>query len=287
MSNGRSQIGSLLAARFRPHRRPPSAGRPRAEAPVLRLTHCADSVEPPPFAPSGEESSSVLHQIGALSAVLAAAESGIEEVQHRLARLAEIADPQGLSDHQWNALQAARQTAIDREIRAIDERAASTEADGAKLLDGTWSVALADASMGGVRTLRIASVASHCLGRERIGGFLSSLASADSQPINRSDPARNRAVIRCAMLQVAAAREQVAAFRRDALDPLRRTFEVISANVEAAEDAFEEVDLARQASRLTRIDALLNACPRAPHPGLGQSFSLPDSTRAEPGEAGV
>lgn len=253
----------------------------------MRLTHCAGSVEPQPLAPPGEDTSSILHQIRVLSAVLATAQRGIEEVQRRLARLSEIADPQCLTDHQWHAAQTARQIAIDREIQAIDELAAATQADGAKLLDGTWSVALADPSVGGIRTLRIASMASHCLGRERIGGFLSSLASVDSQPIDRSDPAMSRAVIRCAMLQVAAAREQVSAFQRDALDPLRRTLEVMSANVEAAQGTFEDVDLAHQASRLTRLDALLNACPKVSHPGSGQSFLSPDPTSAEPGEAGV
>lgn len=253
----------------------------------MRLTHCADSVEPQPLALPGEDSASTLHQITALSAVLATAQSGIEEVQRHLARLSEIADPQGLTDRQWHEAQAARQTAIDLEIRAIDELAASTQVDGAKLLDGTWSVALADPSVGGVRALRIASMASHCLGRERIGGFLSSLASAHSQPHDRSDPAMSRAVVRCAMLQVAAVYEQVAAFERDALDPLRRTTEVVSANAEAAQGAFDDMDLAHQASRLTRLDALLNACPKTPHTGFGQTFLSPDLTNSEPDEAGV
>lgn len=253
----------------------------------MRLTHCADSVEPQPLASLGEDSSIVLHQITALSAVLAAAQSGIEDVQRHLARLSEIADPQGLTDHQWNAARAVRQAAIDREIQAIDELAAATQADGAKLLDGTWSVALADSLVGGVRALRIASMASHCLGRERIGGFLSSLASAGSPPFDRLDPARSRAVIRCAMLQAAAVYEQVAAFERGALDPLRCTLEVMSANAEAAQGTLEDMDLAHQASRLTRLDALLNACPKTPHPGSGQSFLSPDLTSAESGEAGV
>ena len=253
----------------------------------MRLTHCADSVEPQPLAPLGEDSAGVLHQIAALSAVLATAQSGIEDVQRHLARLSDIADPQGITDRQWRAAQAARQTAIDLEIGAIDELAASTQADGAKLLDGTWSVALADPSVGGVLALRIASMASHCLGRKRIGGFLSSLASADAQPLDRSDPARSRAVVRCAMLQVAAVYEQIAAFERDALDPLRRTTEVVSANAEAANGAFEDMDLAHQASRLTRLDALLNACPKTPHTGFGQTFSSPDLVSPEPGEAGV
>lgn len=233
----------------------------------MQLTYCADSVEPQPPTSPGEDSSSVLHQIGDLSAVLATAHSGIVEVQRRLARLAEIADPQGLTDHQWHASHAARQAAVDLEIRAIDELVGETQANGVKLLDGTWSVALADPSVGGIRTLRIASMASHCLGRERIGGFLSAMASAASRPIDSADPARSRAVIRCAMLQVAAAHEQVSAFLRDALEPLRRTLKVTSANVAAAQGTFEDMDLAHQASRLTRLDALLNACPRAPHPG--------------------
>ena len=233
----------------------------------MQLTYCTDSVEPQPPTSPGEDSSSVLHQIGDLSAVLATAHSGIAKVQHLLARLAEIADPQGLTDHQWHASQAARQAAIDLEIRAIDELAAAAQANGVKLLDGTWSVALADPSVGGIRTLRITSMASHSLGRERIGGFLSSLTSADSRPIDGADSARSRAVIRCAMLQVAAAHEQVSVFLRDALDPLRRTLEVTSANVEAAQGTFEDADLAHQASRLTRLDALLNACTSTTRPG--------------------
>lgn len=261
--------------------------------PVLRLTHCADQDEPQPLAPSagnsscGEDSSSALQEIDALSAILATAQSGIEQVQGHLARLAELADPRGLTDDQWRASQSERQTAIHREIQAIDELATTTQADGENLLDGTWSVALADPRVGGVRALRIVSMASECLGRARIGGFLSSLASTAARPTGFSEPARSRAVIRCAMLQVAAAHEQVSAFLRDALEPLRLSLEVVSANVEAAQSTFDDMDLAHQASRLTRLDALLNACPKAIQPESAQSFSSPDFTGAAPSQPGV
>lgn len=255
--------------------------------PILRLTHGADTFEPQPPAAPGEDSSSVLQQISVLSAVLATALSGIEQIQRRLARLEEITDPQGMTDEQWHDSHAARQAAIDGEIQAIDELAATTVDHEVTPLDGTWSVALADPSVGGVRTLRIASMASHYLGTERIGGVLSSLASGHIQPIDRSDPARGRAVIRCAMLQAAAVHEQISAFLRDALDPLRLSLEVVSANVEAAQSAFEDMDLAHHASRLTRLDALMNACPSPRHPGPGQSFSLQDPTTGVPGDAGV
>jgi hypothetical protein len=218
---------------------------------------------------------------------LATAAGGIEQIQCCLARLAEMTDPQGMTDQQWRDSHAARQTAIDREIQAIDGLATTTEVQGVTPLDGTWSVALADPSVGGVRTLRIASMASHCLGTERIGGFLSSLASARAQPMDRSDPARGRAVVRCAMLQVAAAHEQISAFVRDALDPLRLTLEVVSANTEAALGAYEDLDLAHQTSRLTRLDALVNAYPKTRHPKSVQSFSSQDRSAADPGKAGV
>ena len=88
-------------------------------------------------------------------------------------------------------------------------------------------------------------------------------------------------------MQVAAAYEQISSFLQDALDPLRRTIEVTSANAEAAQSTVEDMDLAHEASRLTRLDALLNACPKTPHSRSAQSFLSPDPTGAAPGEVGV
>lgn len=234
-----------------------------------------------------EESADVLRQVSDLTEALRTAQDAIERIQQHLARMAQIADPQDLKDAQWQAERPARQAALDDQMRAIDQLAVATEISDAKLLDGTWSVAVADPSNRSVHTLRIPSLAAAHLGRERIGGFLSELTSSGANPFLRADLARSRAVIRCAMLQVAAVGQQVAAFVRDALDPLSRTLQVTTANIEAADSTIADCDFAHQASRLTRLDALVHACPDGPARKNWRTTAAHETADGAPDEATV
>ncbi len=216
-----------------------------------------------------------LYQVRHVAEALNLAAAAIERVQQHVLRLgaavqsaADLAPAGETAPSSWRADVAA-------EVRSIDQIVGSTESDGCKLLDGTWAVTLADAAGKGVRVLRVAEMSSRALGNEAIGGRLASLMLAGDAC--EGTVVRVQDVARCALLQAAAAREQIVAFLRDAVEPLAAALEVTLANRTAADLAVGDLAFAQQASQLTPLDALAQARPG----GFGEQGSTTFSIRPD------
>ncbi|MFQ5428867.1 MAG: hypothetical protein ACE5E1_01045 [Phycisphaerae bacterium] len=263
---------------MRPSRRPPPDCPRPVNGPVLRIGHgpAAGDAETGltqtyDWAEAGEE-------IRRIAAELRAALPAIESVQRHLERTADLLRLSDVEEPPTDEAISARQAAMDRRLLAIDEIARTAEHDGCSLLDGTWAATLADAEVAGVRVLRIPSVACRALGHERIGGMLCSLATGGASAPQHGGVARGLAIIRCAMLQVAGIKEQAAAFLRDAVEPLLHRIEVTVENLEAAREAVVDLDLARGASQLTRLDVLLAGAAPSPKPSIEKSVPRTSAT---------
>jgi len=256
-----THIRPLLAGRIRPYRRPPRPCEDRPSGPDLRISHLPKEIAEDSCVnqPHAEDCLEVLDELRRVDAAFRLATDGIETIQRSLqdldARLLLLEDPPAPDI-------TAHTAYFDQAVHMIDRTVETTEFDGARLLDGTWSVTLADAGGKGVRVLRIRPLAARDLGNARIGGFLTSFTShaaalPPASPSQADGPARHRAVLRCAILQVAAVREQVAVFRREAVTPLIQTLEVTAENTQASHQAGIDSDFAHQVGNLTRLDALV------------------------------
>ncbi|MFQ5502880.1 MAG: hypothetical protein ACE5EQ_11375 [Phycisphaerae bacterium] len=261
MNKRNTHIRPLLAGRIRPYRRPPRPSEDRSSGPDLRISHLPKEIteESHVNQPHAEDCLEVLDELRRVDAALRLATDGIESIQRILQDLStRLPQPEDSSESDI----AAHTTYFDEVVHRIDRIVETTEFDGVRLLDGAWSVTLADAAGKGVRVLRIRPLAARDLGHSRIGGFLTSFAShtavlPPASPSQADGPARRRAVLRCAILQVAALREQVAVFQREAVTPLIQTLEVTVENTQASHQAGIDSDFAHQVGNLTRLDALV------------------------------
>jgi len=185
------------------------------------------------------------------------AASAIERIQQHILRIAALARSAGDLPTTVATAPLAWQAEVAREVRSIERIVDSTESGGCKLLDGTWSVTLAEASGGGAGTLRIAEMSSRVLGNAGIGGYLASLTTLDDCGVGVA--VRVQDVSRCALLQAAAARKEILSFLQDVVEPLASAIEITIANRTAADLAVGDLAFAGLASQLTPLDALAQA----------------------------
>lgn len=203
-----------------------------------------------------------------MTSALQIAQDGVERIQQHLQCMNDLVQSKNVHHDE-----------IDREIQAIDQIANSTDPRGNRLLDGTWSVSVADPAGDGVRSLRIPSLRCTDLGHEGIGGFVVSIATDGGQTDILS---RKLAIIRCAILQTASIHEELSAFLTNVANPLIDVLEIATANANAAQVTIQDTDMACQVSRLTKLDAMMHACPDSPKKHL-QNFSDPEILRQSAG----
>jgi len=273
-----------VAARLRPQRRPPQVGGRRTGGPVLRVSYGTFDDIQASSPPDAEDPADALGQVRHVADAMNLAAEAIERIQQHVLRITAFAQSAADLAPEGKAEPSTWRTDVAAEVRSIDQIADSTESDACTLLDGTWAVTLADAMGKGVRVLRIAEMSSRVLGSDGIGGHLASLANEDGG--GEVTAVRVKDVARCALLQAASAREQITSFLHDAVEPLASTLAVTIANRTAADLAVGDLEFAHQASQLTPLDALAQACPGGFSAKCSKTFSInPHEADASPPEA--
>lgn len=246
--------------------------------PVLRLSYGRVDDIQSSSPPGVEDPAEALGQVRDVADALNLAAEAIERIQRHTLRITALAQSAADLPSKVGAEGLSWQGDVADAVRSIDRIVGSTESAGYKLLDGTWAVTLADTSGKGVRVLRIAEMSGRVLGSAGIGGHLASLATADGGHVGHA--VRVQDVARCALLQAAAAREQILSFLHDAVDPLASALEVTLANRAAADLAAGDLEFACAASQLTPLDALAQARPGGFETDSSMTFSFGSEERA-------
>lgn len=94
-------------------------------------------------------------------------------------------------------------------------------------------------------------------------GFISSLASGQSNALSSKNFEKAQSIIRAANNQVASLRGRLGAFERNTLDTTVNSLNVALENIQAADSAIRDTDFALETSRLTRAQILLQSVSQA------------------------
>ena len=129
------------------------------------------------------------------------------------------------------------QRRIDALLMELDALCNSEAKDRRALFDGAWSTPVVDHTGVAVATVMLPIISLASLGSDGIGGRLDSLFAQRENCLDYVGPATVLAVLRSAILWVAAERERVFRVLADVIEPLVGELEVIEANASATSDA--------------------------------------------------
>lgn len=113
-------------------------------------------------------------------------------------------------------------------------------------------------NLNGLASLGVRSVSSGSLGNVGIG-FLSTIASGQTNALGSGNYSSAQRIIREAQKQVAQLRGRLGAFQRDTLDTTANALRVTLENTTAAESSIRDTDFASETSELTRSQILAQA----------------------------
>ncbi len=113
-------------------------------------------------------------------------------------------------------------------------------------------------SLTGLASLGITSVSTGKLGKANTG-FLSSLASGQTNDLKSGNFATAQRIIRAAQTQVAELRGRLGAFQKDTLETMANALNVTLENTTAAESSIRDADFAVETSNLTRAQILVQS----------------------------
>lgn len=198
------------------------------------------------------------HLAGIVEAFIAA-ESGLTQIRRILKELNIATRMPNDAASLPPAQMQLRQQAVDQLITSLDQVTETYSIGATKLLDGTWTVSLAHPISGEIAILRLPSMSSRNLGNDQIGGRLNTLVTGGSSAINQGNPARCSSIVQCALLQAAAASEDLGRYLGEVVEPSLIACEVMCANAVASNTAIFDLDFTLQTSQLTPLDALANA----------------------------
>lgn len=115
-----------------------------------------------------------------------------------------------------------------------------------------------EVSFNGAASLGIHAVSTGHLGTNRIG-FISSLASGQSNSLSAKNFATAQRIIREASDQVATMRGSLGAFQKDTLETIQNSLTVTLENTTAALSVIQDADFAAETSNLTRSQILVQS----------------------------
>lgn len=107
-------------------------------------------------------------------------------------------------------------------------------------------------------TLGIDAVTTASLGDRNVG-FLYTLATGESNALNRSQYTTAQRIVRLAATQVGTLRGQLGSFERNTLQPNLNSLRIQYENVAAAESVLRDTDFAEETSNLTRAQILVQS----------------------------
>lgn len=269
MNRRTSPIPTLIAARVRPVRRPPSAAAaPRGRA-RLRLHNggATPDVVPDQTVAGGPLASTDLEDARRVAAALRVADSALGEIQARLSALAELMPASDSRRRLSPQAVVSLQVEIDAAIEAVRAIVDGAEYEGRALLKGRWSTAIGESSFPIQRALLIESMSPPSLGSAGVG-FLASIRDGAKNSLRGGCLQTVRAIVHAASAQAARQRIAVAAFLEEVLKPVLAASEIAAENARAVENALFDPAFALQMGQVTRADvflaaAVVSAPPRA------------------------
>lgn len=113
-------------------------------------------------------------------------------------------------------------------------------------------------SLAGLENIGIASVTSSNLGNASVG-FLSSLASGQSNQLSSGNYGSAQNIVRAAQDQIATLRGRLGAFQKNTLETTSNALNVTLENTTAAESAIRDTDFAQETSDMTRAQILVQS----------------------------
>lgn len=113
-------------------------------------------------------------------------------------------------------------------------------------------------SLNGVASLGIQPVSASGLGKGSIG-YLSSLASGQTNSVDSENFSTAQQIIRAAQTQVSELRGRLGAFQKDTLTPTSNSLAITLENISASEANIRETDFAQETSNLTRSQILVQS----------------------------
>lgn len=125
------------------------------------------------------------------------------------------------------------------------------------VVDGGANFAISpNLTLAGRESLGLDSVAAGSLGNGS-AGYLSSLASGQSNALSTKNFATAQRVVRAAIDQVSSLRGRIGAFQKNTIETTVNSLNVALENIQAADSAIRDTDFASETSKLTRSQILL------------------------------
>ncbi len=112
--------------------------------------------------------------------------------------------------------------------------------------------------LAGLESIGLHAVSTGSLGNS-VDGFLSSLASGESNALRTGNFANAQRIVRAAADQISSLRGRLGAFQKDTLDSTSNALRITLENTSAAESALRDTDFAEETSNLTRNQILVQS----------------------------
>lgn len=113
-------------------------------------------------------------------------------------------------------------------------------------------------SLAGLESIGVQNIAASSLG-DGIDGYISSLATGQSNALNRENYAQAQRVVRSAQTVIAKLRGRLGAFQKNTLDTTANALKIAQENTTAAESIIRDADFALETSNLTRSQILVQS----------------------------
>lgn len=161
----------------------------------------------------------------------------------------------------------AHQMEIDSAMQSVDRIASTSTFNGQKLLDGSMTLSVGDASV----SIGNASIGSIGATSSAAGNFtIADIQSGGAlSPMNNPQGAQQS--IASAISEIATMRGQIGSFQSTALEPMQRANAAAFENTSAAYSAIHDTDYASETATLSRAQILSASSMRA----LGLANSMP------------
>lgn len=273
MRRKKSSIPSLVAARVRPVRRSPQAGRDGEPGPNHWLHRGIE--RPDADAPRGVRNDAVVVREAAkqVGDALDAASEAMNKIHALIIGLVHEVRPADCANRRPPHEIAALQPRIDAGLGAIREMVDSTRYGGRCLLEGAWSTTLSGVDSGEPRSIHIRSLDPGRLGDVRVG-FLASIGSGGAHELRRATLGTVQSVIEHAAAQVSRWRDEIRSYCDEVVTPLLEVLDVAAENADAAANAVRDPDLAVKTSQLSRVDVFMSTSAPQSRPICRTPFRL-------------
>jgi hypothetical protein len=186
----------------------------------------------------------------AFLACLEHVQDAVRQIESLLATASDVDGRRAMSS-------AADQERIDGLIDAIDRSSADDVLSaGRSAISGGIELTIPSKGEMSAASLVLPAIQSNALGRDEVGGPLSSLRRGQANAPSAFGIGPARAIVRTCALQLQAIRDEVQTFVESAIEPARCELDIAAANLASADTLTHDAEFLTAAARLTPIDAL-------------------------------